>query len=42
MNLIAQLKSTNMAKGEFIQEYFTGVSQFKEQLEEIEDKFHEY
>ena len=33
MNLRAQLKCTNMSKGESIHEYFTRVSQFKEQLE---------
>ena len=37
MNLRAQLKCTNMSKGESIQEYFTRVYQFKEQLEAIED-----
>ena len=42
MNLRAQLKSTKMSKGESIQEYFTRVSQFKEQLEEIEDNINEY
>ena len=41
MNLRAQLKSTNMSKSEPIHEYFTGVSQFKEQLEAIEDKIDE-
>ena len=41
MNLRSQLKSTNMGKGESTHEYFTRVSQFKEQLEEIEDKIHE-
>ena len=30
-----------MRKGESIQEYFTRVSQFKEQLEAIEDKIDE-
>ena len=35
MNLRAQLKSTNMSKGESIQDYFIGVSQFKEQVESI-------
>ena len=30
-----------MSKGESIQEYFTRVSQFKEQLEAIEDKINE-
>ena len=41
MNLRAQLKSTKMNKGESIHEYFTRVSQFKEQLEAIEDKIDE-
>ena len=41
MNLRAQLKSTKMSKGESIHEYFTRVSQFKEQLEAIEDKIDE-
>ena len=41
MNLRAQLKSTEMGKGESIQDYFTRVFQFKEQLEEIEDKIDE-
>ena len=41
MNLRAQLKSTKMRKGESIHEYFTRVSQFKEQLEAIEDKIDE-
>ena len=41
MNLRAQLKSTKMSKGESIHEYFTRVSQFKERLEEIEDKIDE-
>ena len=36
MNLRAQLKIKKMRKGESIQEYFTRVSQFKEQLEAIE------
>ena len=36
INLRAQLKSTKMSKSESIHEYFTRVSQFKEQLEEIE------
>ena len=35
MNLIAQLKGTKMSKGESIQDYFTRVSQFKEQLSAI-------
>ena len=42
MNLRAQLKITNMSKGESIHEYFRSVSQFKEQLEEIEDIIDEY
>ena len=35
MNLRSQLKSMNISKGESIHEYFTRVSQFKEQLEAI-------
>ena len=42
MNLRAQLKITNMSKGESIHEYLTRVSRFKEQLlEAIEDKIDE-
>ena len=41
MNLRAQLNSTNMSKGESIHEYFIRVSQFKEQLEAIEDEIDE-
>ena len=41
MNLRSQLKSTKMRKGESIHEYFTRVSQFKDQLEAIEDKIDE-
>ena len=41
MNLRAQLISTKMSKGESIHEYFTRVSQLKEQLEAIEDKIDE-
>jgi hypothetical protein len=37
MNLRTQFKSTRMQKGETIQEYFSRISQFKEQLEAIED-----
>ena len=37
MNLRAQLKGTKMSKGEPIQDYFTRVSQFKEQLSVIGD-----
>jgi hypothetical protein len=33
MNLRTQLKNTRMQKGETIQEYFSRISQFKEQLE---------
>ena len=42
MNLRAQLKGTNMSKGESIQDYFTTVSQFKEQLDAIGDSLYEY
>ena len=35
MNLRAQLKSAKMSKGEYIQYYFTRVSQFEEQLDSI-------
>ena len=41
MNLRAELKSTNMSKGEYIHEYYTRVSQFKEKLDAIEDKIDE-
>ena len=41
MNLRDQLKSTKMSHGESIQDYFTRVSQFKEQLEAIEDNLDE-
>ena len=41
MNLRAQLKRTNMSKGESIQDYFTSVSQFKEKLESIGDTLDE-
>ena len=37
MNLRTQLNNTKMSKGESIQDYFTRVSQFKEQLEAIGD-----
>jgi hypothetical protein len=37
MNLRTQLKNTRMQKGEMIQEYFSRISEFKEQLEAIED-----
>ena len=41
MNLRAQLKTTKMSHGESIQDYFTRVSQIKEQLEAIGDKLDE-
>ena len=41
MNLRAQLKSTKMTKGESIQDYFTRISQFKEQLEAFGDSLDE-
>jgi hypothetical protein len=41
INLRTQLKSTRMQKGETIQEYFSRISQFKEQLEAIEDTIDE-
>ena len=41
MSLRAQIKSTKMGKGESTHEYFTKVSQFKEQLEAIKDKIDE-
>ena len=37
MNLRAQLKGTKMSKGEYVQHYFTKVSQFKEKLSAIGD-----
>jgi hypothetical protein len=37
MNLRTQLKNTRMQKGEMIQEYFSRISEFKEQLEAIGD-----
>ena len=37
MNLRSQLKIKKMSKGESINEYFTRVSQLKDQLEAIED-----
>ena len=42
MNLRAQLKSTKMSKGESVQDYFTRVSQFKEQLDDIGDSLDEH
>jgi hypothetical protein len=41
MNLRNQLKSTRMQKGEMVQEYFSRISQFKEQLEAIGDTLDE-
>jgi hypothetical protein len=42
MNLITQLKNTKMQKGEIVHDYFSRVSQFKEQLEAIGDNLDEY
>ena len=41
INLRSQLKSAKMYQGESIQDYFTRVSQFKEQLEAIGDSLDE-
>jgi hypothetical protein len=41
MNLRTQLKNTKMQKGETIKDYFSRVSQFKEQLEAIGDNLDE-
>ena len=41
MNLRDQLKGTKMSKGESIQDYFTTVSQFKEQLDSTGDSLDE-
>ena len=41
MNLRAQLKGTKMRKGEPIQDYFTRVFQFREQLSVIRDTLDE-
>jgi hypothetical protein len=41
MNLRTQLKNTRMQKGEMIQEYFSRISKFKEQLEAIGDTIDE-
>jgi hypothetical protein len=41
MNLRTQLKNTRMQRGESIQEYFSRISQFKEQLEAIGDSIDE-
>jgi hypothetical protein len=42
MNLRTQLKNTKMLNGETIHEYFSRISQFKEQLEAIGDTLDEY
>jgi hypothetical protein len=42
MNLRTQLKNRRMQKGETVQDYFSRVSQFKEQLEAIGDNLDEY
>jgi hypothetical protein len=41
MNLRTQLKNTRMHKGETIQEYFSRILEFKEQLEAIGDTIDE-
>jgi hypothetical protein len=41
MNLRTQLKNTRMQKGETIQEYFSIIAEFKEQLEAIRDTIDE-
>ena len=41
INLRAQLKGTKMSKGESIQDYFTRVSQFREQLSVVVDTLDE-
>ena len=41
MNLRAQLISTKMSKGESIHKYFTGLPQFKEQIEAIKYNINE-
>jgi hypothetical protein len=41
MNIRTQLKNTRMQKGESIQEYFSRIYQFKEQLEAIGDTIDE-
>jgi hypothetical protein len=41
MNLRTQLKNTKMQKGEIIQDYFSRVTHFKEQLEAIGDNLDE-
>jgi len=41
MNLRTQLKNTKMQKGEMIQEYFSRISEIKEQLKAIRDTIDE-
>ena len=41
MNLRTQLKNTRMQRGESIQEYFSKISKFNEQLEAIRDTIDE-
>jgi hypothetical protein len=41
MNIRTQLKNTRMQRGESIQEYFSKISEFKEQLEPIGDTIDE-
>ena len=41
MNMRAQLKGTKMSKGEYIQDYFTRVSHFKENLSAIGETVNE-
>jgi hypothetical protein len=41
INLGTQLKNTNIQKGETLHDYFSRVSQFKEQLEAIRDNLDE-
>jgi hypothetical protein len=42
MNLRTQLKNTKMQKGETVHDYFSRISQFKEQIEAIGDTLDEY
>jgi hypothetical protein len=42
MNLRTQLKNTNMQKRETVQDYFSRVSQFKEELEKIGENLVKY
>jgi hypothetical protein len=41
MNLRTQLKNTKMQKGEMIQEFFSRISEIKEQLKAIGDTIDE-